>query len=114
MQVTTRRIQLAGSHGQGERPCLARIVYVNHHVVEYRCFRDRAEEELVLNGTVIARYTAAQLDAGDDSRACSEGFEQLTGLWPHQWDRVYRQLCWPAYQGEDWYWDQVSPRRHRR
>lgn len=109
MNIQKRFFQLDIEHTPGQR-ALTRVVGINQHRVEYKCYRGGAEE-LILNGTVIARYTAEDMANGVDTFRCSEQFEELTGFFLRDWDRTYRRRYWAVWEGEEWYWDHMGGRR---
>jgi len=113
--VKTRQLRLACgvSSKPSPRDYLSRVVYINNHCIEYRCYRN-VTEELYLNGTLIAKYTEKQFNEGDSSCVCSEMFAELTGLFPRRWDRAYRRTYWKDFQGEEWFWRQTERTRTRK
>jgi hypothetical protein len=102
MEIQNRSLQLCGDHTVAD-PWFSRVVYVNQHCIELVEF-DSMREECRVNG---ALYTCDSVeDIAIDTGSCkaSEAFEQLTGMWPRDWDRMYRRLYWSAWMCSTCQW----------
>ena len=79
-------------------PYFERIVLVNHHDISLRIYADGREECIVNN------YVYASDTGNSGSVNASEAFEELTGCWPADWDRVYRRLWWRDFMNASSMW----------
>lgn len=99
-----RELQLVGCH-DAYISRLARTVTLGRHTIELVDYSN-GNEELVLNGTVIASWNQEE---GLGDYRISEQFHELTGLYPYEWDIEYRRSCWSEYRGVTWYFAEVRP-----
>ena len=96
------RIALCGYH-DGSIHIMYRVVYLGRHTIEVASWPN-GREELVLNGTVIAYWDPTK---SIDDMTVSEQFQELTGIYPYEWDAKYKSECWPEYSGVEWYFQNV-------
>ena len=106
MLVSSRRLVLWGDH-TARNPWFSRVVCLNEkHTIELREYANGVEECLV-NGTVYARDTLANIMEDSGTANAIEAFEELTGFWPRDWDRMYRRMYWSEWMDSraDWWLD---------
>lgn len=96
MEIKSRRLVMWGDHTV-PNPWFSRVVVLNDkHTIELREYANGVEECLV-NGTVYARDSLADIKADTGTAKAPEAFEELTGLYRQDWDRSYRRMYWSGW-----------------
>lgn len=102
MNIQRRTIQLYADHC-AEDPYFVRIVRVNDHTIELVVYAS-GREECRINGATIATDTVEMIRINAATSCAAEAFEQLSGFWPADWDRVYRRLYWHGWMDSTRTW----------